>query len=164
MRVGTRILAISISTIWLASSGVLPAAGEFSVQDDAQSSLVEDYKYPGAGQIFAQRGIRLIKGDGHLMLVACGQSGLIEVRSADAPNDTDSDPGHYCFKATAPFGDLSLNIPNAYQVKGDDHSVTATITVNNQTSTVPIDKNVWTGIGLGSGPDPATLLRLTAKP
>ncbi|TCO62266.1 hypothetical protein [Actinocrispum wychmicini] len=166
MRRGPRVFVLSIGCLWLAAGGALAAADQPRAQkvDPAQTTLVEDFAYPGAGEILARRGITLVKGDGHLLLVACGQPGLIEVMSTDVPHDTDPDALHYCFKASVPFGDLTLTIPNAYQVKGDDHSVTATVTVQNQTSTVPIDKNTWTGIGISSGPDPATLLRLTAKP
>jgi hypothetical protein len=151
----------TIGTLLVSGAGIAPAA-EQADPSDAQPSIVEDYGYPGSAQILAQRGITLIRGDGHIMLVPCDGLGLIEVRSASAPADKDPDPGHYCFKVTGTTGSLTLDIPNAYQVKGDNHAVTATITVKDETSTVAVDKNGWTGIGLGSGPDPATLLKLDA--
>ncbi|MFC4086652.1 tachylectin-related carbohydrate-binding protein [Amycolatopsis samaneae] len=138
--------------------GVQPAAA-----DDAPVPAVEEFAYPGAAQIHAQRGITLIKGDGHIVFTGCGQAGLVEVRSSNVPGDTDPDAGHYCFKVIGSSGDLTLGVPNAYQVKGDDHDVTATVNVKGSTSTVPVDHNGWTGVGQGSGPDPATLLELKAS-
>lgn len=156
------ILAIGAIGTLLASGGTTAPAAEQAEPSDPQPSLVEDYSYPGSAQILAQRGITLIRGDGHITLVACGGPNLVEVRSSNSPADKDPDPGHYCFKVTGTSGNLTLDIPNAFQVKGDSHAVTATITVNNETNTVAVTKNSWTGIGLGSGPNPATLLKLDA--
>ncbi|MCO1577894.1 hypothetical protein M8C13_19250 [Crossiella sp. SN42] len=142
--------------------GLVAASAQQGDQPDKQPSSVESFGYPGAAKVLAQRGIKLLKGDGHIMLAACGAPGLIEVRSTSVPGDKDPDPGHFCFTVTGATGWLTLNIPNAYQIKGNDHSVTATVTVKDKTSTVPVERNGWTGIGLGSGPDPATLLELRA--
>jgi hypothetical protein len=162
--VGVAAVLTGASATGAATTGAVspPAAAPAAV--DVQPSIVEDYSYPGADQILKDRGLNLISGDGHLMLVACGSTGLIEVRASN-PSDPSSDPGHYCFTVTGPTGYLKLNLPNAYQVKGDNHAVQATITVKGATTTVPINKNSWTGIGLGSGgQDPATLLELKAAP
>ncbi|GHF37137.1 hypothetical protein FHX82_007270 [Amycolatopsis bartoniae] len=163
MRASIRVFTAAVIGALLASGTGLALATQ---QDDPAAeppSIMEDFSYPGATQVLAQRGITLISGDGHIMLVSCGASGLIEVRSSGNTADKDPDPGHYCFKVTGSTGTLTLTIPNAYQVKGDNHAVTATVTVANTTSTVAVATNTWTGIGLGSGPDPATLLQLDAK-
>lgn len=162
MRALTRILSIVAGTALALSGAGLALASQQSDSDADAPTIVEDYTYPGAAQVLAQRGITIVSGDGHLTRVACGATDLIEVRSAGVPADLDADPGHYCFKVNGTRGSLTLTIPNAYQVKGDNHVVTATITVDSATSTVPITKNTWTGIGLGAGPDPATLLELDA--
>jgi hypothetical protein len=151
----------TIGTLLVSGANIAPAA-EQTEPSDPQPSLVEDYSYPGSAQVLAERGITLIRGDGHITLVACGGPDLVEVRSSNAPADKGADPGHYCFKVDGTSGSLTLDLPNAFQVKGDSHSVTATITVNNETSTVAVTKNGWTGIGLGSGPNPATLLKIEA--
>lgn len=162
MRAPIRLLTVCATGAILCSGAGLAIAAQ---QDDSvadQPSIVEDFSYPEAAQVLAQRGIAIVSGDGHMTLAQCGSIGLIEVRSTNATGDNDPDPGHFCFKVSGPTGSLTVNIPNAYQVKGDSHTVTATITVKNTTSTVSIDKNGWTGIGVGSGPDPATLLELDA--
>lgn len=162
MRASTHVVAAAMFGVLLASGTGWALAAQQDDPINEPPSIVEDFSYPGAAQILAQRGITVISGDGHIMLVSCGASGLIEVRSSGNTADKDPDPGHYCFKVTGSTGTLALTIPNAYQVKGDSHAVTATVTVKNTTNTVPVATNTWTGIGLGSGPDPATLLQLDA--
>ncbi|KDN20891.1 hypothetical protein [Amycolatopsis rifamycinica] len=131
---------------------------------DSPPPIVEDYSYPGAAQILQDRAIKLISGDGHIVLVACGsQPGLLELHAYNSA-DHDRDPGHYCFKVSGPTGYLRLEVPNAYQLLGDNqHAVQATVEINGQTSTVPISKTGWTGIGEGAGTDPSTLLELRAS-
>lgn len=90
------------------------------------SSLVEDYSYPGAAQIEADKQIKLIKGDGKIMLAECGSAdGLIQVESY---HDT-SEPV-YCFKVLDTSGFLALEIPNVYWIWAGDEKVTATVTVD----------------------------------
>ena len=145
------------------SVGISAASRQSAPAADGQPSLVEDFSYPGADKILADRGIKLISGDGHLTLVDCTNvAGLIEVHAANV-GDHSSDPGHYCFKVNGPTGDLKLELTDAYQVKGDSHAVQATVSVDGQTSTVNVTKNGWTGIGVGAGQDAATLLELKAS-
>ncbi|MGM1064163.1 hypothetical protein, partial [Saccharothrix sp. Mg75] len=126
-----------------------------------QSPLVEDFSYPGADAIFARRGIRLVKGDGNITLVACGGAGLIEVRRSGAEDvDDDPDPGHYCFQVRGTSGYLELEVPDTFQIKGNNQVVKATVTVDEETSDVSIEKNTWTGVGYGVGDGPAVLLAL----
>jgi hypothetical protein len=164
MRVPARALVIG-SALVAAAVGAIVFSIPSAADNDVQPGLVEDFSYPGAQQILSDRGILLISGDGHLQLVRCGQAGWIEVR-ASTTADHDSDPGHYCFKATGPTAYLKLQLADAYQVKGDDHAVKATVSVKGQTSTVDVDRNGWTGIGFGApgGNDPAMLLELRATP
>jgi hypothetical protein len=146
--------------------GVEPAALQLAeVQEDTPSSTVEDTSYPGAAQILAQRGIKLIGGDGSIQLADCGPTGLIELRSTEK--------GRVCFKAEPAYwggryrmtGYVTLEIPSVYLIKGDEKTVEATLTVNNQTKIYPIEKNAWTPVGEGAGPGnpPETLLEIRAS-
>lgn len=140
------VIAGSVTTYSFAQEG--PA--------DEPPPLVEDYAYPGADQIFAERGITLLKGDGHILLADCAASatGQIALRSSQH-----ADP--ICFKVTGATGWLSMSIPEVYSVKGDGHSAEATLTTDEgaTTSKTPITKNAWTPINAGDG---ATLLELKA--
>ncbi|MFF1608322.1 hypothetical protein ACFVYA_11120 [Amycolatopsis sp. NPDC058278] len=163
MRIRTTLLAAA------AIAGVAVISGTAAITsaataDDAPPGLVEDYSYPGADKILRDRGITLVSGDGHILLVDCaGHTGVIEVYSTNNPADHAADPGHYCFQVTGSTGDLKLSIPYAFQAKGDDqeaHNVQATVTIKGAPSTVNVDKHGWTGFGEGAGQDPATLVEL----
>ncbi|CAM3870859.1 hypothetical protein KIPE111705_28985 [Kibdelosporangium persicum] len=142
-----------------------PAAKPAAAPADTPTSTVEDTSYPGAAQILAERGIKLIGGDGTIQLATCGPSGLIELRSTEK--------GRVCFKAEPAYwggryritGYIALEIPSVYLIKGDEKDVEATLTVNNQTKVYPIDKNAWTPVGEGAGPGnpPETLLEIRAS-
>ncbi|WP_290061038.1 hypothetical protein [Amycolatopsis solani] len=167
MRARARITALASAGAVLAIAGTAfgasAAIGASSPADDTPPPIVEDYSYPGAAKILQDRALTLISGDGHITLVACGPaSGLLEVHAYNSA-DHSSDPGHYCFKVTGSTGYLRLEVPFAYQVKGDNHTVQATVEINGQNSTVPVSKNGWTGIGEGAGTDPSTLLELRAS-
>ena len=167
MRTRARLTAVALAGAALAIAGSassLSAAAGAAPADDTPPPIVEDYSYPGAAKIFQDRAIKLISGDGHIILVACGsQTGLLELHAYNSA-DHDRDPGHYCFKVSGPTGYLRLEVPNAYQLLGDNqHAVQATVEINGQTSTVPIAKTGWTGIGEGAGLDPSTLLELRAS-
>ncbi|MFJ1763953.1 hypothetical protein ACIOD2_26810 [Amycolatopsis sp. NPDC088138] len=165
MRTRARFIALAVGITALAATGSAAAASAATgaaPADDTPPPIVEDYSYPGAAQIFQDRALTLISGDGHILLADCGPAGLLEVHAYNSA-DHSPDPGHYCFRVTGTTGYLRLEVPFAYQVKGDNHTVQATIEINGQNSTVPVAKNGWTGIGEGAGTDPSTLLELRAS-
>ena len=86
----------------LGSAGVLASAAVTAHADDPQQpSLEETYDYPGADAILAGRGIRLIKGDGHITLATCASgTGQAEVWSRSK--------GQFCFRITGSSGWLTL--------------------------------------------------------
>lgn len=167
MRFRARFIAVGVAATAAAVAAVstfgVSSAREADVDDDAPPSIVEDYSYPGAAQILQDRALTLISGDGHIMLADCANTaGLLQVHAFNSA-DHSSDPGHYCFKVTGPSGYLRMEVPFAYQIRGDDHTVEATITINGQDSTVAVAKDKWTTIGEGAGTDPATLVELRAS-
>lgn len=81
------------------------------VADEAPGYAVEDFNYPQADKIEAEKGIVLKRGDGHIVLAECGsEAGLLEIytRAADK----------VCFRTTGDSGYLSLEIKSVYGVKG----------------------------------------------
>lgn len=135
-----------------AATGVGAGAG---VAEDRQSPAVEDYAYPDADAILAARVITLISGDGRILLADCapGAVGQIALRSTRIQ-------GAVCFTVRGVAGELTLSITEVYSIKGDGHFVTATISIDGDTSTpTTIRKNEWTPVNAGDG---ATLLELKA--
>ncbi|MEU5261471.1 RICIN domain-containing protein [Amycolatopsis sp. NPDC021455] len=141
---------------------------------DGQPSLVEDFGYPGADRIFADTGVKLISGDGHILFADCatprtGDIGLLQVHSSESVG-TKHD-GVVCFKITASSGTVQVKIPAVFEIRGDGyvpgagHKVKAKLTTDAGTqSTVDVNPSGSTQVGQGTGPGaaPTTLLQLTA--
>lgn len=71
-------------------------------------------------------GIRLLKGDGHILFTECGGgANLVEVWSR-----TKNTP--FCFKITAAKGYLSMDLARVYLIKGDDHALKATMKIKDE--------------------------------
>ncbi|KAB1155637.1 hypothetical protein ACLQ20_00300 [Micromonospora sp. DT46] len=137
-------------------------------------SIVEDFKYPNAAEILATQNVKLIRGDGHILLVDCatppvGDIGLLKVRTTDEQIGADG-IGRVCFKVTSPSGWLELEVPGVYEIRGDGqrtgtgHEVTAELESDEgEEITVDVDPDGSTQVGLGADPtaSPTMLLRLT---
>ncbi|MFC0115981.1 hypothetical protein [Kibdelosporangium aridum] len=164
MRVHRRLLAtMAVAAGVVAVALAAPVMAE--APEETPPNTVEDTSYPGAAQILAERGIKVIAGDGNIVLTDCGPPGLIEVRSTEK--------GRICFKAQPAYWGgrypttafITVEIPSVYTIKGDEKDVEATLTVNNQSKVYPIEKNAWTPVGEGAGPGnpPETLLEIRAE-
>ncbi|WP_222106386.1 NPCBM/NEW2 domain-containing protein [Catellatospora sichuanensis] len=162
-------LAFSVAVV-----GVSAPAGAVPV---ALPSLVDDgvYPYPDAAQILAEQNVRLISGDGHIVLADCatppvGNIGLLKVWTTDELIGPDG-VGRVCFKVNAPSGVLNLEVPGVYEIRGDGqttgtgHEVTAELEdETGEEITVEIDPDGSTPVGLGADPTapPTMLLQLRA--
>jgi hypothetical protein len=133
------------------------ARGSSAEPQQPAADLVENYSYPGAGALQQATGVKLISGDGHLMMVDCTTAGaLIKVYSL---------PVDACFRVAGSGGRLVLEMPDIYLIKGDSHAVTATITSDGETETVTVPRDGYVGVGIGTSPDSpsAVLLELVAS-
>ncbi|MFF1909932.1 trypsin-like serine protease [Kitasatospora sp. NPDC058218] len=127
-----------------------------AVEGPAVSAAVEDFAYPGAAKILADRNITLKSGDGHIVLADCASgSGLVHVLSRAA------NPTEVCFRITGPTGYLAVEIPKVFNIRGNDRSVNATLNTAGNVTSFDIPKNVWTPVGESVG-DATALLELTA--
>ncbi|WP_073490028.1 hypothetical protein [Streptoalloteichus hindustanus] len=130
-----------------------------SPAEDTPPPLVEDYSYPGAAKILQERGITLIKGDGHILLMdACPSdlTGVLAVRSRG------SNPA--CFQVRGTTGYLTMKIPNVIFVKGTANTVSATVSNANGEKSYAIRKEEWTEVGEAANDPASTLLSLSVKP
>ncbi|MEU1290222.1 trypsin-like serine protease [Kitasatospora sp. NPDC005856] len=137
------------------AAGFVPAAS--AAEATPPPVAVEDFIHPGAAKILAERNITLKAGDGHIQLADCASGpGLVQLYSRAA------DPSLVCFRITGPRGYLALQIPQIYNIKGDDHTVTAKINTSGNTTEFQLDKNNWKPVGEGSSGVWTTLLELNA--
>ncbi|WP_197093393.1 FG-GAP-like repeat-containing protein [Nonomuraea sp. SBT364] len=140
-------------------------------------SLVDNgvHPYPGAAEILEAHNVRLISGDGHIVLADCatpaqGDIGLLKIWTTDEAIGSDG-IGRVCFKVTAPSGVLNLEVPGVYEIRGDGqragtgHEVTAELRADDgEELTVEVDPDGSTQVGLGADPEasPTMLLQLRA--
>jgi hypothetical protein len=150
---------------WTIVGAGLAAAGVFAVGgaavaagDDGPSPLVEDYSYPGAATIESDRHIKLISGDGRIMLLAdCNSTEpKIKVETFAAGSE-----GVYCFSVKGNTGVLKVEVPNVYLIFAGDEPLNAKYTEGGVAQEVDIRANGLEGIG-ANDPDAAVLLELRA--
>lgn len=133
-----------------------------AMAEDPQPSAVETYDYPDAEAIFQQRGIRLKKGDGHILFAACqANTNQIRVESTAFPAPSNS----FCFNVIGVRGRLTMEIPEAFLVHGNDYNAVASWqTETGEVRNTTLRKNAPTPIGEGVTGAPGVLIELnTAK-
>ncbi|MCT9104749.1 hypothetical protein ACFWD7_45240 [Streptomyces mirabilis] len=158
---GAAVILALAGTPMLASADPQPTGGPTG---DTPPSAVEDYAYPNADQIQQEAGIKLIKGDGHITLATCDDSGRqIKVLTVQGPSGNPQSA--YCFKASAKSGYLSLELPRVFALETTDHPISADLRPQADPSapakTVTVGKNGYQSVGEGAaGGAPAVLLEL----
>ncbi|WP_175408052.1 hypothetical protein [Streptomyces sp. TRM64462] len=132
-------LTTGVTTGGTAAPSVTPVA------DEAPGYAVEDFNYPGADKILAEKGFLLKRGDGHITLATCGEAGLIEVysRKSSAP---------VCFRVTGNQGFLTLEMQAVYGIKGNDYDTDVTMTTGTEEKTFDVPKNSFTPVGEATDP------------
>lgn len=119
-----------------ATQSIVPAA------DEAPGYAVEDFNYPGADQILADKGITLKRGDGHIVLADCTSTGeLLQVKQMENPQTS------VCFRVTGTSGWLTLEMPSVFSVKGNDYDATVSMTTDGEDRSWDLQKNLWTSVG-----------------
>ncbi|WP_158892198.1 tachylectin-related carbohydrate-binding protein [Amycolatopsis anabasis] len=149
-------LGAVVSAVLVTGSGLVTVNPTLASPAE-QDPPVEDYAYPNADQIYADRGIRLKTGDGNILLVDCGDR--TDVMKVNTSKNTT-----FCFAITGPRGYLSLELPETFLAKGDDHDIEVTLVTKGRSETVPIAKEKWTKLGEAAKPadGPATLVEIKA--
>ncbi|GGY06613.1 hypothetical protein [Streptomyces hiroshimensis] len=157
MTLARRIIATGAAAA--ACAAALLAAADFSSDSDSASPgpvtvadgrpgyVVEDFAYPGADKIKAEKGITLKRGDGHITLAGCSSAtGLMEVWSRKSEK--------ICFRTTGTSGYLAVEIPSVFAVKGAaDHAAGVSLTAADSThQEIEVGKGNWTSVGESADP------------
>ncbi len=131
---------------WTAMAGSAPAAKDTgsgdvtAVADEVPGYAVEDFAYPQADKILAEKNIVLKRGDGHITLADCvTDTGQLEVQARDKSK--------VCFDVKGTSGWLTLELPSVYLIKGNNYATEADLTVGTEEQTYDIEKNTWTPVG-----------------
>ncbi|MEW2378440.1 hypothetical protein AB0883_20340 [Micromonospora sp. NPDC047812] len=151
----------------LASAAAVVAGQLPSAAEDTPPGIEEDYSYPAAEKVLAEKGIKLIKGDGHLTLTDCGPTpntppnDLILVQSSDLTLPAGR---NFCFRPKGTSGYLTMEIPKVYFVRGDNtNTVSAKLEVKDDPTVVEVeqvDPGEWQPVGEGQSRGEATVLEL----
>jgi len=140
--------------------GGTAALSTAAVAEDAQPSLIETFDYPNAAAIEAARGIKLKKGDGHILFVDCADNAnQLKVESTAFPSPRNM----FCFKIVGARGNITMELAEAYLVHGNNDTVVATWRAEDGTvHNTPIRKNAPTAIGEGVTGTPGVLIEFNA--
>ncbi|MGX1560492.1 hypothetical protein [Streptomyces sp. NPDC055506] len=136
----------------IGAAGVSIAFADDAAQppaSEAPPNAVEDYTYPGAAKILADKGIKLKKGDGHILLAECDQAAQ-QIRVLTVEDAAEGRAGTYCFKALGDTGRLTLELPRVFAVEAADQPVHADLTANGETTSVVVPEGGWTSVGEGT--------------
>ncbi|MDN3297885.1 hypothetical protein QWM81_28370 [Streptomyces ficellus] len=116
---------------------------------------VEDFSYPGAAKILQEKGIKLFKGDGHILLADCdGSASQIQVWTRR------SEDGKICFQANAHSGYLTLEVPEVFALQTADRAISADLTAEGKTETVAVPKDKLVPVGEGTSGAPTVLVEI----
>ncbi|WP_258023754.1 hypothetical protein [Streptomyces bambusae] len=130
---------------WLAIAagvghGPADASAMKAIADEGPGYAIEDFGYPNADKILAERGITLKRGDGHIMLADCGSAtDLMEIWSR--ANEK------ICFRVSGNTGYLTMEIPAVFAVKGNSYSAQVDMKTGTEQKTFDVNKNAWTPVG-----------------
>ncbi|GAA4952108.1 hypothetical protein GCM10023334_066980 [Nonomuraea thailandensis] len=177
MKLSPRWVTLGVTTAMAASLSVAAWPAAAGASAISLPSLVDNgvYPYPGAAEILEAQNVRLISGDGHILLADCatpvqGDIGLLKIRTTDEAIGADG-IGRVCFRVAANSGVLNLEVPGVYEIRGDGlregtgHQVTAKLRNDDGESlTVNVDPDGYTQVGEGTDPtaSPTMLLQLRA--
>ncbi|MEV6954230.1 hypothetical protein [Streptomyces sp. NPDC051183] len=135
--------AVAGALAWVAASGAGAASQTVAVTtvaDEGPGYAIEDFGYPHADKILAEKNIVLKRGDGHITLVDCASgTGFIEVWARDKSK--------ICFQVTGNSGWLTMEIPSVHLIKGNDYVTKVDMTVGTEAKSFDITKNSWTSVG-----------------
>ncbi|MHB9859588.1 hypothetical protein [Streptomyces sp. YIM S03343] len=150
----TALVALAAGALtWFTGASSAPAAGHTasgaatSVVDEAPGYAVENFNYPNADKILAEKNIVLKRGDGHIMLADCSSgTGLLQIMAREK-----SDP--ICFQVVGNSGWLTLEIPSVVGVRGNSYDTQVDMTVGTEEKSFDVTKNAWTPVGEVTDPD-----------
>ncbi|MFG3230038.1 hypothetical protein ACGF07_35360 [Kitasatospora sp. NPDC048194] len=150
---GALLAAATVPALALAASPGPDSAPVAATDPSLPPAAIEDFSYPGAAEIQQERNIKLIKGDGRLMLADCDPATpQIKVLSRN---------GDVCFRATGPGGYLTLEIARVFGLEAADRPISANLSVPGSTQTVSVDKGGYKSVGEGTiGGARSTLVEL----
>jgi len=123
------LLAITASGLAVTLGGVGAAMAADGDETEVQSSLVEDFAYPGRDAVLAEHGLQVYTGDGHILFEPSETGecvrGLIKVETHVIAEEV-QEVVNYCFRTSGTRGFLTLEVPSTAAVRAGNEPVEAT--------------------------------------
>ncbi|RSN11111.1 hypothetical protein DMC63_30135 [Streptomyces sp. WAC 05977] len=143
-------LAATLAGLAGVAIGVVPAGADVTPQADALPPLaIEDFSYPQAAQIQAERGFLLKRGDGHIVLLATcpadsADPDLLRIAERGQPA-----PGYVCFRVSGKTGHLTVEMPSVYGVDTGNFTSEVVLTPDDGATkkTYKVPPNSYAGVG-----------------
>ncbi len=157
-------LAVVFGVSFWCTGPLADAAHASGAPGDGLDSAVEDFSYPDRDKVLAEKGLKLLSGDGHITVADCKSGGdLIRINSR-VTKDVNT-----CFAVSGPVGYLSMEVEQTYLAKSEARDdVTATVrsagpkTKGEKAEKVDLKPGKWQELGEGSDPkNSSTLLELS---
>ncbi|MFI9585831.1 hypothetical protein ACIHCQ_29180 [Streptomyces sp. NPDC052236] len=159
---GTATVALAAGAFAVAGAatpGSNPAQAQVRVQaaaDEAPPAAIEDFNYPGAAKILQERGLKVFRGDGRILVAHCdGTANQIQIWSR-----VGDEGSQFCFQATGTSGYLTVEIPEVFALQTTDRPISAELTAGGKTQTVSVAKDTLKDVGEGSVGAPTMLVEL----
>ncbi|MFE2877388.1 FG-GAP-like repeat-containing protein [Streptomyces roseus] len=130
----------ALAFITLSIAAAPPATAASLPGVDAMAYAVEDFAYPDAARIQAEKSITLKRGDGNLVLQACDGTQDMTVNTRSGLKD-------YCFDVKTRPAYLSLELPSAYGIWTSAYPVKTTIEADGTKTVIDAPANDFTGYG-----------------
>ncbi|TVP35038.1 hypothetical protein A3L22_09410 [Streptomyces griseus subsp. griseus] len=113
-------------------------------------STVEDYTYPGAEDILATKGIKLKKGDGHILLADCDPNAK-QIQVMTVADEATGRADQYCFRSTARTGYLTLELPRVFflELMTSEQPISADVMAGDKKTTVDVEAGGFANVGEG---------------
>lgn len=131
-------------------TGAGPAGADVTPQaDEPPPFAIEDFNYPQAAQIQAERGFLLKRGDGHIVLLATCPADttdpdLLRLAARGQPGT-----GYVCFHVSGNTGHLTVEMPSVYGVRTGNFDSEVVLTPDDgaTTTTYDVPPNSYAGVG-----------------
>lgn len=143
-------MAATLAALVAFALGSVPAGADVTPQaDDLPPLAIEDFNYPQAAQIQAERGFLLKRGDGHIVLLATCPTDttdpdLLRIAGRGQPGS-----GYVCFRVFGKTGHLTLEMPSVYGVNTGNFTSDVVLTPDDGATkkTYKVPPNSYAGVG-----------------